>query len=85
MYIKFVNEENKYIFISIWLMLITLLVALMIVVGGLTRLTDSGLSITQWELVSGIIPPFTSEQWDKYFSLYKKTSNDGKLFLSNSI
>ena len=72
MYIKFVNEENKYIFISIWLMLITLLVALMIVVGGLTRLTDSGLSITQWELVSGIIPPFTSEQWDKYFSLYKK-------------
>ena len=41
--------ENKNIYISYWLLLITFFVALMIVVGGLTRLTDSGLSITKWE------------------------------------
>ena len=40
-------EENKNAYISYWLLLITLLVALMIIVGGLTRLTDSGLSITK--------------------------------------
>ena len=43
-------EENKNKHICYWLLLITSLVALMIVVGGLTRLTDSGLSITKWDL-----------------------------------
>ena len=57
MYINFMNEENKNVSISYWLMLITLLVALMIIVGGLTRLTNSGLSITEWELFAGILPP----------------------------
>ncbi len=72
MYINFMNEENKNIYISYWLLLITLLVALMIVVGGLTRLTDSGLSITKWDLISGILPPLTISDWEKSFSLYKK-------------
>ena len=44
----------------------------MIVVGGLTRLTDSGLSITSWELFKGIIPPLNYESWQLYFSEYKK-------------
>ena len=44
----------------------------MIIVGGLTRLTDSGLSITQWQLFSGLLPPFTDSDWLKYFNLYKK-------------
>jgi len=44
----------------------------MIVVGGLTRLTDSGLSITQWQLFSGILPPLNINQWNEYFDLYKK-------------
>ena len=44
----------------------------MIAVGGLTRLTDSGLSITAWELFSGILPPFNSNDWNNYFSEYKK-------------
>ena len=65
------NEENKNVSISYWLMLITLLVALMIIVGGLTRLTDSGLSITKWDLISGILPPLSLYEWDKSFSLYK--------------
>jgi len=44
----------------------------MIVVGGLTRLTDSGLSITQWQLFSGVIPPLNIDQWNHYFALYQK-------------
>ena len=72
MYINFVTEENKNKYISIWLLLITFLVVLMIFIGGLTRLTDSGLSITKWDLISGILPPFTLEQWKSSFELYKQ-------------
>ena len=64
------NIINKYI--SYWLISIFLIVSIMIVVGGLTRLTDSGLSITQWQLFSGIIPPLNIDQWNYYFDLYKK-------------
>ena len=72
MYINFMIEENKNHYIYYWLLLITFLVALMIIVGGLTRLTDSGLSITRWDLFAGIIPPLTTSDWEIYFSLYKK-------------
>ena len=44
----------------------------MIIVGGLTRLTDSGLSITEWELFSGFFPPFNQDDWNLYFDLYKE-------------
>ena len=44
----------------------------MIIVGGLTRLTDSGLSITQWQLFSGFLPPLSDSDWNNYFNLYKK-------------
>jgi heme a synthase len=63
-------QINKYI--SYWLLIIFIIVSIMIVVGGLTRLTDSGLSITEWELFSGILPPLNSNQWNNYFDLYKK-------------
>tara|TARA_B100002051_G_scaffold246481_1_gene254613 strand:- start:522 stop:1463 length:942 start_codon:yes stop_codon:yes gene_type:complete len=43
----------------------------MIIVGGLTRLTDSGLSITEWQLFSGFIPPLNASDWENYFALYK--------------
>ena len=72
MYINFMNEDNNNIYISSWLLLITLLVALMIIVGGLTRLTDSGLSITEWQLFSGFLPPLSNTDWDNYFNLYKE-------------
>ncbi len=55
-----------------WLITCFVLVYLMVLIGGLTRLTDSGLSITQWQLFSGIIPPLTNESWNYYFSLYKQ-------------
>tara|TARA_B100001093_G_scaffold482131_1_gene513483 strand:- start:2392 stop:3333 length:942 start_codon:yes stop_codon:yes gene_type:complete len=44
----------------------------MIIVGGLTRLTDSGLSITEWELFSGFFPPLSQNEWILYFDLYKE-------------
>ncbi len=66
------SKKNKNIYISYWLLLITFLVALMIVVGGLTRLTNSGLSITRWDLISGILPPLSLNEWEKSFLLYKQ-------------
>jgi len=47
------------------------MIILIILVGGLTRLTDSGLSITTWELFVGSLPPLTTEKWSEYFNLYK--------------
>ena len=72
MYINLMTKKNINIYISYWLLLITFLVALMIVVGGLTRLTDSGLSITKWDIISGILPPLTLNSWEESFSLYKQ-------------
>ena len=66
------NEGNKNIYISSWLLLITLLISLIIIVGGLTRLTDSGLSITEWQLFSGFLPPLNNSDWENYFNLYKE-------------
>ena len=58
--------------LSLWLITMFWIVAIMIVVGGLTRLTDSGLSITEWQLFSGILPPLNNNDWIMYFNLYKK-------------
>ena len=58
--------------LKIWLFLLLGLVILIILVGGLTRLTDSGLSITTWELFVGLVPPLSNEKWINYFDLYKK-------------
>ena len=68
------HEENNNFYVKNWLLLITLSLSIMIIIGGLTRLTDSGLSITKWDLFVGIIPPFTLGQWNEAFSLYKETS-----------
>ena len=65
------NKKYDEFFLN-WLIFLISLIALMIVVGGLTRLTDSGLSITEWQLFSGIIPPITEKDWIYYFNLYKK-------------
>ena len=57
---------------SIWLIFMFWIVSVMIVVGGLTRLTDSGLSITKWQLFSGLLPPLNQKDWISYFNLYKE-------------
>ena len=72
MYINFMIDENKNNQVSIWLLLITFLVGFMIIVGGLTRLTESGLSITRWDLFRGVVPPLNSFEWQNAFQLYKK-------------
>ena len=69
MYIENIKLKNN---ICFWLAFNYFLLSIMIIVGGLTRLTDSGLSITQWELFSGVLPPFTEIEWKRYFDLYKE-------------
>ena len=59
-------------YVSFWLISLLTFLLVIIVVGGLTRLTDSGLSITKWELFSGLIPPMNHNDWILYFDLYKK-------------
>ena len=72
MYINTVISEKKNLIVKYWLLLITFLVGLIIIVGGLTRLTDSGLSITRWDLISGIFPPLSLNDWEQSFNLYKE-------------
>ena len=55
----------------LWLMVLFAMVAAMVVVGGLTRLTDSGLSITEWNLVKGALPPMNAADWQVVFAKYQ--------------
>jgi cytochrome c oxidase assembly protein subunit 15 len=55
-----------------WLFAVAALIVLMVVIGGITRLTESGLSITQWKPISGIVPPLTDAQWQAEFANYKR-------------
>jgi cytochrome c oxidase assembly protein subunit 15 len=63
-----------------WLWSVAALVLLMVVVGGATRLTESGLSITEWKLVSGIVPPLSAAQWQEAFDKYKAIPQYSQLF-----
>lgn len=58
--------------LALWLYALSALVALMVMVGGATRLTDSGLSITQWDLLMGALPPMSEEKWVEEFELYRQ-------------
>ena len=68
MYSENNNLNNQ---LKFWLLSLLFLVILIILIGGLTRLTDSGLSITTWELFVGLLPPLTNDKWIEYFNLYK--------------
>ena len=57
--------------VAIWLFAVAALVFLMVVIGGATRLTDSGLSITEWKPVSGAVPPLSEEAWAEEFARYR--------------
>ncbi|WP_300057766.1 heme A synthase [uncultured Roseobacter sp.] len=57
--------------IRVWLMILFALVVLMIGVGGLTRLTDSGLSITEWRPITGALPPMSATDWESEFAKYR--------------
>lgn len=62
----------RLIVLSNWLFVVAALVMAMIVVGGITRLTESGLSITEWKPVTGAVPPFTEAQWEAEFASYQQ-------------
>ncbi len=63
-----------------WLWAVAALVFLMVFIGGATRLTESGLSITQWKPVTGVIPPLTQKEWLEAFEDYKKIPQYKELF-----
>ena len=58
-----------------WLLLVALLVFAIVVVGGITRLTESGLSITQWNLVSGVLPPLGHADWTAEFARVRRSTS----------
>jgi len=65
------NQVNKWV--ALWLFVGVVMVFVQILVGGVTRLTGSGLSITRWDIVTGTIPPLNAADWDEAFMLYKET------------
>tara|TARA_B100001057_G_scaffold88040_1_gene84074 strand:+ start:1039 stop:2055 length:1017 start_codon:yes stop_codon:yes gene_type:complete len=80
-----IKKINFHFFVTTWLLIMISLVFLMIIVGGLTRLTDSGLSITEWELFKGILPPLKNDTWISYFNSYKEIPQFKLMFPSMTI
>lgn len=70
-------QYNKYM--RWWLITGCVLVFFQIVIGGVTRITGSGLSITKWEIVTGTLPPLTDTAWEDAFDLYKETPQYKKI------
>ncbi len=60
--------------VGAWLICVCVCVLAMVLVGGATRLTDSGLSITEWNLAKGLMPPLSAERWAEEFALYQRTT-----------
>jgi cytochrome c oxidase assembly protein subunit 15 len=68
------DEGSERGLVRLWLWALVGLIVIMITVGGLTRLTDSGLSITEWDPVMGAVPPLNVVAWDAAFEAYKTTA-----------
>jgi len=69
--ISFLNSDRSRA-VAIWLFAVAALVLAMVVVGGSTRLTGSGLSITEWKPVTGVVPPLSLAQWQDAFARYRE-------------
>jgi cytochrome c oxidase assembly protein subunit 15 len=67
------NKSRDHSLISTWLMIGVIMIFIQILLGGITRLTGSGLSITRWEIVTGTLPPLNDRQWEDAFILYQET------------
>src|SRR5712672_2859533 len=65
------SQTSRHRAVRWWLVLIAALIAIMVLVGGATRLTESGLSIVEWKPVTGTLPPLNHEQWTQAFEAYK--------------
>lgn len=70
---RFTADSNLSRAVKIWLVAGLVMIFLQIVIGGVTRLTGSGLSITRWEIVTGTVPPLNEADWELAFDLYRQT------------
>ncbi|MBT3654660.1 MAG: heme A synthase, partial [Alphaproteobacteria bacterium] len=59
--------------VAIWLGIMAVLVAMMVVIGGVTRLTGSGLSMVEWRPLMGLLPPLSEPEWSRVFGLYQSS------------
>ena len=66
------RNDNFKMSIFIWLIILTIMVFAIIIIGGLTRLTNSGLSMVNWRPILGTFPPLTIQEWSSVFDLYKQ-------------
>ena len=82
-YLMYIENKQTNESMCNWLLFMFWLISIMIVVGGLTRLTDSGLSITKWQLFTGIFPPLNESQWLHYFNLYSSFLKFKNFSISN--
>jgi cytochrome c oxidase assembly protein subunit 15 len=65
--------------VALWLFVVAAMIFVMVVIGGVTRLTESGLSITEWKPISGVLPPLDEASWQREFDLYKQIPEFQKL------
>jgi cytochrome c oxidase assembly protein subunit 15 len=65
------NEADRRL-VRAWLLFVAFAIFVLVIVGGATRLTDSGLSITEWKPIHGVIPPLSDQEWQEEFELYKR-------------
>lgn len=76
---RFADESRIPRIVKVWLLVGLLMIVFQIMIGGVTRLTGSGLSITRWDIVTGSIPPLNAAQWEAAFDLYKATPQYQKI------
>lgn len=79
MELKYADENRIPRVVKIWLIAGLVMIFMQVVIGGITRLTGSGLSITRWEIVTGAIPPLNEAVWQAEFELYKQTPQYHKI------
>ncbi len=73
------NKKKYATAVKVWLAVGLFMIFMQVVIGGVTRLTGSGLSITKWEIVTGTLPPLSAGAWEEAFDLYKATPQYQKI------
>lgn len=82
---RFASLQDRSPITALWLAGVALLVLAMVVVGGITRLTESGLSITEWAPVTGALPPLSDAEWNRQFEAYRQTTQYAQLNVGMSL
>lgn len=71
--------------LALWLLICCAMIAAMVAIGGITRLTESGLSITEWRPIGGALPPLSAAEWERLFALYQQTPEYRQINLGMSL